>query len=42
MRWAQNVACMKDLYILIAKGEEKGLPGRLRHRWKDIIKMGIN
>jgi len=45
MAWAGHVVCMGDrrgVYrVLVGKPERKRPLGRLRRRWKDNIKMGI-
>jgi hypothetical protein len=45
MRWAVHVACMgarRCIYrVLLGKPEGKRPLGRLRHRWEDYIKMGL-
>jgi len=45
MRWTGHVACMgerRGLYrVLVRKPEGKRPLGRLRHRWKDNIKMDL-
>jgi hypothetical protein len=45
MRWAGHVECMgeeRKLYkILMGKPKGKRPLGRPRHRWEDVIKMGL-
>ena len=45
MRWAENVACMRErrgVYrVLVGKPEGKSPMGRLRRRWEDNIQMDL-
>jgi hypothetical protein len=45
MRWAEQVACMWErsgVYkVLVGKPERKRQLGRIRRRWEDNIKMGL-
>jgi hypothetical protein len=42
MRWAGHVARLgEEKYILVGKPEGEQLPGSLRHRWKDTVKIDL-
>jgi len=42
MRWAGHVAEKRGIYrVLMGKPESKRPLGRLRHRWKDNIKVDL-